>query len=162
MEKIIKEPNVNPTITLSEKDYNRLVSLARAKAKQIDERALEYYKKYGACSIHIDAYMRRMNYASDEIVDTYKFDCDHGYVTSTGEFGETRFTIDKDTRQRIFDFARDYVQGIFEKTFGRQLCNINEAIKLRRKAERDLKVFRILTITGWLVAIVLCIVAVLR
>ena len=42
-----------PQIRLSQDEYNRLVSLARTNAKQIEQRAVEYNKKNGACSIHI-------------------------------------------------------------------------------------------------------------
>ena len=47
MEKILKETSVYPKVTISEEEYNRLVSLARAKAKQIEERAVAYYEKNG-------------------------------------------------------------------------------------------------------------------
>lgn len=36
MEKILNEASVTPRITLTQDEYNRLVSLARANAKQIE------------------------------------------------------------------------------------------------------------------------------
>lgn len=88
IEKVLNETSVTPKITLTQTEYNRLVELAQANAKQIDERAVEYYKKNGVCGIHIDAYVREQNGAHDEIADTFRFDCQprYGYVRPSDEY----------------------------------------------------------------------------
>lgn len=47
VEKILKETYVNPKIELTQSDYNRLVELARMKAKKIEERARKLYEEEG-------------------------------------------------------------------------------------------------------------------
>lgn len=65
IEKVLSETSVTPKITLTQTEYNRLVELAQANARQIDGRAVEYYKKNGVCGIHIDAYVREQNGGCD-------------------------------------------------------------------------------------------------
>ena len=164
MEKILKEASVTPKVTLTQDEYNRLVSLARAKAKQIEERAVEYYKKNGVCNIHIDAYVRQQNIGCDEIADTFRFDCQpqYGYVTPSDEFEANPFAIDRETRQRIMQFASRYITSSFRSTFGQHLLHINNAMRYEQRAQREWLLARGITLTGWLIAIVMCIVAICK
>lgn len=154
MEKILKEASVTPKVTLTQDEYNRLVSLARANAKQIEQRAVEYYKKNGVCGIHIDAYVREQNGGCDGIIDTYSFDCkpSYGYVTPSDEYTPTPFAIDRETRQRIMKFAASYATSAFYRKFGKQLMHINNAERYESRARRDWLICRAVTLTGWLLA----------
>ena len=164
MEKILNEASVTPRITLTQDEYNRLVSLARANAKQIEQRAVEYYKKNGVCSIHIDAYVRDDNGASDEIADTYRFDCQpqYGYVTPSGEYEDNPFAIDRETRQRIMKFAASFATAAFYRKFGKQLMHINNAERYERRAQNYMTKCIVITVTGWLLAVALFLVAALK
>jgi len=164
MEKVLKETSVTPRITLTQDEYNRLVSLARAKAKQIEERAVEYYKKNGVCGIHIDAYVRNKDYGCDEIADTYRFDCQprYGYVTPSDEYEPNPFAIDRETRQRIMKFAANYATSAFYRKFGKQLMHINNAERYESRARRDWLIGRAVTLTGWLLAVLMFVIVMLK
>lgn len=164
MEKILNEASVTPRITLTQDEYNRLVALARANAKQIEQRAVEYYKKNGVCSIHIDAYVREDNGASNEIADTYRFDCQpqYGYVTPSDEYEDNPFAIDRETRQRIMKFAASFATAAFYRKFGKQLMHINNAERYERRARNYITKCIVITVTGWLLAVALFLVAVLK
>ena len=164
MEKVLKETSVTPRITLTQDEYNRLVSLARAKAKQIEERAVEYYKKNGVCGIHIDAYVRNEDYGCDEIADTYRFDCQprYGYVTPSDEYEPNPFAIDRETRQRIMKFAANYATSAFYRKFGKQLMHINNAERYESRARRDWLIGRAVTLTGWLLAVLMFVIVMLK
>lgn len=164
MEKILKEASVTPRITLTQDEYNRLVSLARANAKQIEQRAVEYYKKNGVCSIHIDAYVREDNGACNELVDTYRFDCQpqYGYVMPSDEYEANPFAIDRETRQRIMKFAASFATAAFYRKFGKQLMHINNAERYERRVRNYMTKFIVITVTGWLLAVALFLVAVLK
>jgi hypothetical protein len=164
MEKILNEASVTPRITLTQDEYNRLVALARANAKQIEQRAVEYYKKNGVCSIHIDAYVREYNGASNEIADTYRFDCQpqYGYVMPSGEYEANPFAIDRETRQRIMKFAASFATAAFYRKFGKQLMHINNAERYERRARNYMTKCIVITVTGWLLAVALFLVAVLK
>lgn len=164
MEKILNEVSVTPRITLTQGEYNRLVALARANAKQIEQRAVEYYKKNGVCSIHIDAYVREHNGASNTIADTYRFDCQpqYGYVMPSGEYEANPFAIDRETRQRIMKFAASFATAAFYRKFGKQLMHINNAERYERRAQNYMTKCIVITVTGWLLAVALFLVAVLK
>jgi len=164
IEKVLNETSVTPKITLTQDEYNRLVSLAKAKAKQIEERAVEYYKKNGVCSIHIDAYVREQNGGCDEIADTFRFDCQprYGYVTPSDEYEPNPFAIDSATRQRIMKFAASYATSAFYRKFGKQLMHINNAMRYERRAYREWVMNLALALTGWLLATLLLIAVILK
>lgn len=164
MEKILNEASVTPRITLTQDEYNRLVALARANAKQIEHRAVEYYKKNGVCSIHIDAYVREDNGASNEIADTYRFDCQpqYGYVMPSGEYEANPFAIDRETRHRIMKFAASFATAAFYRKFGKQLMHINNAERYECRARNYMTKCIVITVTGWLLAVALFLVAVLK
>lgn len=157
MEKILKETNVNPKVTISVEEYNSLVSLARANAQQIEKRAVEYYKKHGACTIHVDAYIRDQYCGMDTIESSFSFDCNHCYVMPSGEYVDTPFAIDQKTRQRICRFVSEYVSSAFKNAFGKQLMSINNAKRYEYQVRRDWRLTRILTLVGWLLALLLII-----
>ena len=164
IEKVLNETSVTPKITLTQTEYNRLVELAQANAKQIDERAVEYYKKNGVCGIHIDAYVREQNGGCDEIADTFRFDCQprYGYVQPSDEYEPNPFAIDSATRQRITKFAASYATSAFYRKFGKQLMHINNAQRYERRAYHEWVMTRTLTLTGWLLAVLMLIYVILK
>lgn len=164
METILKETSVNPKVTISVEEYNRLVSLARANASQIEQRAVEYYRENGVCKIHVDAYLRGMEGACDTIKETFSFECQPRYchILPSGEYMSTPFAIDQKTRQRISRFVAEYVSSSFRHTFGKQLMSINNALCYERQARRDWKFLRVFSFVGWLIALLLFVIAVIK
>lgn len=164
MEKVLKLTHVTPKIELAKNEYDRLVSLAQANADEIEKRAVEYYEKNGVCNIHINAYVRSKTAYSDDIADTFRFDCQpqYGYVTPSDECEPNPFAIDKETRLRIMRFASDYVTSVFTHKFGEQLKYINKAKEYEYRARRDWYRARI-TLIGWVVvALSLLVVAIIK
>ena len=164
MEKILKETSVYPKVTISEEEYNCLVSLARAKAKQIEERAVAYYEKNGVCNIHVDAYVRQINGACDNIETTFRFDCkpQYCYVRPSDECEANPFAIDQKTRQRIGKFVTEYISSSFKTAFGKQLMSINNAQRYEFRARHEWIIMRSVTVIGWLLAIAMLIIVLLR
>lgn len=164
MEKVLKLTHVTPKIELVKNEYDRLVSLAQANADEIEKRAVEYYKKNGVCNIHIDAYVRSKTAYSDDMADTFRFDCQpqYGYVTPSDECEPNPFAIDKETRLRIMRYASDYVTSVFTHKFGNQLKHINKAKEYEYRARRDWRISRAVTLIGWVVAVLLLVVAIIK
>ena len=164
MEKVLKLTHVTPKVELTKNEYDRLVSLAQANADEIEKRAVEYYKKNGVCNIHIDAYVRSKTAYSDDMADTFCFDCQpqHGYVTPSDEYEPNPFAIDKETRLRIMRFASDYVTSVFTHRFGNQLKHINKAKEYEYRARRDWYRARAITLIGLVVAALLLVVAIIK
>lgn len=155
VEKILKETYVNPKVELSQSDYNRLVSMATMNAQKIEKRAREIYEKEGVVKIEFDGRFITKRYGERE-TEHYKFDviCEpYTIMPDRGEKG--LFSIPQKMRQRIATKTRNYVQGVFDSYFGEHLVKLNAIKELEAKQRRDVNRFIIVTLTGWLLALLI-------
>ena len=161
MEKILKDVNVKPKVEISVEEYNHLVDLARMKAKKIEERALQLYKENGVCKIHVDAGIpRKRTWEDNSDTETLHLDVDPWWVENGLDPGP--FALDKKTVERIKKFAKSVSMRIFDNEFGEHLYVIENLMKYKAETERIRSKFIIVTLTGWLAALVMCVVAVLK
>lgn len=156
VEKILKETYVNPKVELTQNDYNRLVQMATMKAKKIEENAREIYDKEGVVKIEFDGRFVSNRYG-ERNKEHYKFDVflNEYYVTPTGEFEKTLFSIPEKMRQRIAKKVKNYVEEVFIEHFGEHLYKLNNIKRLEEKTEREWKRFLVWTVTGWLLAVLM-------
>ena len=163
VEKILKETYVNPKVELTQSDYNRLVSMAQMKAKKIEERAREIYEKEGVAKIMFEGRITRKRYGEIEI-ENYDFECKLGEfnVSPSGEYEKTLFIIPQEQRQRIAQKVGRYVEEVFIANFGERMFHLNEIQKIENKQIRNLRMFIILTIAGWLMALTMMIVIIIK
>lgn len=163
IEKILKETYVTPKVELTQNEYNRLVSLATMKAKKIEERAREIFVKEGVVKIEFDGHFITKRYGERE-TEHYKFDvgCYEYRVNPTGEYEKTLFAIPQEMRRRIAEKVKRYVEEVFVGQFGEHLYNINVIRDLKAKAEREKRKAFVWTVTGWLLAILMFAVALLK
>ena len=163
IEKILKETYVTPKVELTQDDYNRLVSMAKMKAKKIEERAREIYDEEGVVKIEFDGRFVTRRYGERE-TEHYEFDasCKSYNITPTGEYEKTLFTIPQESRERIAKKVSRYVEDVFVGQFGEHLYKINEIRDLAAKKERDLLKYNVLTLTGWLLAVLMFAVVLLK
>lgn len=146
----MKENNaVTPCVTITLEEYDRLLSLANANEKQIEERSLEHYKNHGVCAIRVEACIRERRGVFLE------FECiPDGIFVTPPDFSRVgkQFAVSSETRQRIKEFVSDYVSTIFRRRFGLHLMALNAALRYKRRARFFMSLAWVLTITGWLVA----------
>jgi hypothetical protein len=162
VEKILKETYVNPKVELTQNDYNRLVELARMKAKKIEKRAREIYEKEGVTHIHFDGRFKSKRYG-EQSTEHLEFECSCYSVEPSGEYGEeTLFKIPQETRQRIATKVKRYVEEVFEGRFGEHMCYINAFLDLRAKAEMERCRFIFWTVAGWLLAVLMFVVTLFK
>lgn len=162
VEKILKDSYVNPKVELSQSDYNRLVSMATMNAHKIEKRAREIYEKEGVVKIEFDGRFIAKRYGERE-TEHYKFDviCEpYTIMPDRGEKG--LFTIPQKMRQRIATKTKNYVQGVFDSYFGEHMLNLNEIERLKHKQQRMVDKFIIVTLVGWLLAILMFVVVLLK
>ena len=157
IEKILKDTYVNPKVELTQKEYNDLVALARMKAKKIEERAREIYEKEGVTKIQFTGRFYRKRYGEVEC-DKHEFtvDCNDYGITPTGEYEKTLYKIPQESRQKIAKCVKDFVEEAFECYFGEHLLNLNEIERLKHKQQRMVNKFIVVTLVGWLLALVMC------
>ena len=163
MEKILKDTYVNPKVELTQSDYNRLVSMAQMKAKKIEERAREIYDKEGVTKIHFTGRFYRIRNSEVEC-DKHEFtvDCKDYGISPAGDYEETLYKIPQESRQKIAKHVKCFVQEAFVCYFGEHMLNLNEIERLKHKQQRMINKFIIVTVVGWLLAIVMCIAIFMR
>lgn len=164
VEKILKETYVNPKIELTQSDYNRLVELARMKAKKIEERARKLYEEEGIVKIQFDGRIYNKRGYDDDGVQHYQFDCNIPMynIHPIGEYsGKTLFVIPEETRRRIANKVGRYVEEVFDSKFGEHLAKLNEIEKIKNKETRIYRMFIIFTAIGWIAAVTMLLVAIL-
>lgn len=164
IEKILTETYVTPKVELTQNEYNRLVQMATMKAKKIEERAREIFVKEGVVKIEFDG---RIVTKRDGERDTehYKFDvsCKSYRVRPyDNEFDKPLFSIPQEMRQRIADKVKRYVERVFEEKFGIGMRDLNAVMDLKGKTEKERRQFIVWTVTGWLLAILMFAVVLLK
>lgn len=163
IEKILKDTYVTPKVELTQSDYNRLVQMAQMKAKKIEERAREIYEKEGVAKIMFTCQFFRKRYGEVES-DKYEFtvNCKDYGITPTGEFEKTLYKIPQESRQKIAKCVKNFVEETFACYFGEHMLNLNEIERLKHKQQRMVNKFAIVTVVGWMLAIVMCIAIFMR
>lgn len=153
----LKEPYVHPKIELNESDYKRILSLARANAKQIEKRARELYEQYGVFEVRIRAEVRETTFCCDDLKKSFELDCKPSslYIYTPSMDANTDkplVLLSEEERKRISVFATKYVRSVFDTRFGENLTFINKAREYERSARRTWKLTFLFTILGWLIA----------
>lgn len=163
MEKILKDTYVNPKVELTQAEYNNLVALARMKAKKIEERACEIYDKEGVTRIQFTGRFYRIRNSEVEC-DKHEFtvDCKGYGISPAGDYKETLYKIPQESRQKIANRVKYFVTEAFMCYFGEHMLNLNEIERLKHKQQRMVNKFIIVTVVGWLLAIVMCIAIFMR
>lgn len=163
VEKILKDTYVNPIVELTQKEYNDLASLARMKAKKIEERAREIYEKEGVTKIQFTGRYYRKQFGEIESErDEFTVDCAEYNVTPTGEYEKTLYIIPQDSRRKIAEHVTAFVRHTFESMYGEHMTNINEIKRLKHKTEQQLRQFVIWTVVGWALAVLMFIAVLWR
>ena len=156
IEKILKDTHVSPKVELTQTDYNQLVQTAQMKAKKIEERAREIYEKEGVTKIQFTGRFYRKRYGEVES-DKHEFtvNCAEYLITPTGEYEKTLYMIPQESRQKIAKCVKNYVEKAFACYFGEHMLNMNEIERLKHRQQRMVNKFIIVTLVGWLLALLM-------
>ena len=163
VEKILKETYVNPKVELTQTDYNRLVQTAQMKAKKIEERAREIYEKEGVVKIDFTCNLYRKRYGEVES-DRHEFQCDcrEWGISPSGDYEKTFFKVPEKDRQRIAKHVKSIVEDAFYYYFGEHMLKLNEIERLKHKQQQYVNKFIVATLAGWLLALLMFAVVMLK
>ena len=164
VEKILKETYISPKVELSQSEYNKLVDMARMKAKKIEEKAREIYEKEGIASIHFEGSITKRRYGELQS-ERFEFVCKPGEycISPSDDFGgQHMFTIPMKEREKIAKMVGRYVEEVFVAKFGEHMYHLNEIIKIEDKDRRAHRTFIILTIVGWILAITMFVITLVK
>lgn len=163
IEKILKDTYVNPKVELTQREYNDLVALARMKAKKIEERAREIYEKEGVTKIEFTGRFYRKQYGEVECErDVFTVDCVEYMITPTGKYEKTLYIIPQESRKKIAEHVKGFVQDVFVSMYGEHMANINQTKSILHKAEMLRNKFFIWTVVGWALAVLMLIAVFVR
>lgn len=146
---------IDPNVTMTLDEYNRLLTLANTNREKIEELALEHYKKKGVCIIRVEACIKEERGIFRDIMEKFEFECSPSgtFVEPSDYFPKNgQFYINSATRERIKEFVADYVSAIFRRRFGLHLTSLNAVLRYKRRTKLFMSISYVLTITGWIIA----------
>lgn len=138
-------------VQLKESEYNKLKKDAEMKYSEITRRAEEMYKEKGTYGINLELD------CGNDYQEEIKFKA-YSYVKDWNG----QFPISETDKRRIVEFVNDRALEMMEKKFGRQISNINFCRNHIEHLHSWKYKFIGLTIFGWLAALGLVIVALLK
>ena len=145
---------MNKIVQLTEHEYNELRKQASYNQNKIEKRALEMYQENGTFEISL-----RIDFDDRDYSEKVKFRV-WSYIDDKGDL--CKFQIPYKDRKRIIKFADIRVYDFMERRFGQQIKYINIYKDQLRHLRNWKKKFIGLTIFGWLAAIALCLIAIIK
>ena len=141
-------------VQLKEYEYNELQEQANYNQSEIEKCALEMYQERGTFEIRI-----YVDFDDRDYHEMIKFRvC--SFVDDKGDLD--KFQLSYKDRERIVDYVNRKMYEFVERKFGRQIKYANNwTDRLRRLRNWKIK-FIGLMIFGWLAAIALCLIAILK
>jgi len=146
---------MNKIIQLSECEYNKLYEKASVNQIDIERLAQEMYETKGTFEI-------RMSIAlSEDRRERISF-YPSGYIVDYDGEGNKKYQIPYKEAKKIVDFTTRRMNEYFELVFGKQIHDVN-LYTAKKRALRDWKLkFIGFTIFGWLAALALVLVTILK
>lgn len=133
---------------LRKSEYDKLVELAEANEKEIQDRALKMWKEKGIPQLDIRMEIRSLG--GRDIIDSGKYKFEAGsYIYNK----EGNFCITEKAKERFSNMVREWTHELMERNFGERLMAVNEWNKKVDRLESIRKRFISFTLIGWLMAL---------
>ena len=94
--------------------------------------------------------------------DEFTVDCAEHMITPTGEYEKTLYIIPQESRKKIAEHVKGFVQDTFVSMYGEHMANINKTKSLVHKAEMLRNKFVTWTVVGWALAVLMLIAVLCR
>lgn len=140
----------NYQVIIDKKRFDRLNEQANLSQKLLYRKAKEIWDKEGKVELTIRIYLKSER-KDIEGYDEYRFD-NYCYLSEKG-----KFIIPNKMKERMKEIIEDNTLHIMKQSFGENLAHINNIIRLERQYERLIKRYKVMTITGWLLSLLIII-----
>lgn len=140
----------NYQVIIDKKRFDRLNEQANLSQKLLYRKAKEIWDKEGKVELTIRIYLKSER-KDIEGYDEYRFD-NYCYLSEKG-----KFIIPNKMKERMKEIIEDNTLHIMKQSFGENLAHINNIIRLERQYERLIKRYKVMTLTGWLLAVLIII-----
>lgn len=138
-------------ITIDKKRFDHIMERAYLSEKIIKEKAYELWEKEGRVLLSINLCLKKSSRKDIEGYDEYRFD-NYCYLSERG-----KFIILSELKERLRKIIDDNTFQLMEESFREHLSNLNNIISLKRQYERLIKRYKVMTLTGWLLAVLIVI-----
>lgn len=140
----------NYQVIIDKKQFDRLNEQTNLSQKAAYDRAKEIWDKEGKVDLTIRLYLKSSR-KDIEGYDEYRFD-NYCYLSERG-----KFIIPKKMKERLKKIIEGNTLQLMEESFGEHLSTLNNIIRLERQYERLIKRYKVMTLTGWLLAVLIVI-----
>lgn len=140
----------NYQVIIDKKRFDRLNEQANLSQKLLYRKAKEIWDKEGKVELTIRIYLKSER-KDIEGYGEYRFD-NYCYLSEKG-----KFIIPNKMKERMKEIIEDNTLHIMKQSFGENLAHINNIIRLERQYERLIKRYKVMTLTGWLLALLIVI-----
>ena len=135
-------------IQLRKSEYDKLIELSNLSNETIENRAVVLYQERGTYGLNIELNTQE-DYKSQFHLKAYSYVKDW----------DNKFPISEEDKRKIVDFINSRTKRMLVKKFGNQINSLNfynsEVDSLNKLKTK----FLLFTVTGWLVAVILTIIA---
>lgn len=128
-------------IQLRESEYNDLVSKANYNQYEINSKAEALYNKHGTHKIVLSV-------TADEYDDEIQIQA-RAYVRDW----DSKFPLKESDKKKIIYFVQDKAEQMFRRSFGDIIYSLESVKRKEKKLDILIKKNLVLTVTGWLVAL---------
>lgn len=138
-------------VQLTREEYESLAEKAGYNEKEILRQARKLYEENGICGIILDIE------CECDVSDSFSFK-----VSSYVREGKTGYSISYEDRRRLQEFVDRHATRMMARKFGKQIEDINHWNTLARRMELIRWKFIGLTVFGWLAALALAVITLIR
>ena len=137
-------------IIIDKKRFDHIMERAYLSEKLIKEKAYELWEKEGRVLLSINLCLKSAR-KDIEGYDEYRFD-NYCYLSERG-----KFIIPSELKERLRKIIEGNTFQLMEESFGEHLSTLNNIIRLELQYERLIKRYKVMTVTGWLLAVLIVI-----
>jgi hypothetical protein len=143
-------------VQLSQKEYEELSKQASYNKNQIEELAEKMYREKGTFEIKINMEIEENDWEGHTTV------CLDSYIRDYDRYGKYKYEIPYSEKKQISEFVNNQLTKKFERNFGKQIHNRNLYKDKILEFQTLKNKFICLAVFGWLAALALVLIAILK
>jgi|GEM_PF-2875115 len=150
-------------IQLEKEEFIEIQQLASHNKEEIEKLAEKMYKEKGLCCIKLSMDIKEdyNYYDSYSSFKFYNYADTIDYGCATNDYKKP-FEMSYEDKQKLIKFVTKKADTMMQRKFGKQITDVNHYNKKIKELEATYKQLKIFTITGWGVAVILTLIALLK